>query len=349
MTSKVFVCHAKSDIEATSEIIDLLESTLELPAGALSTSSLPGYSSDARSDAELLEMLRGSCVVLALATEQSPRDATFCFELGAAWALGLRVVPVLTGVSSVTDLPWPLRNAPAVRPHDRSAWVSFVEDLARLLGAKVRVASAADVALSEITARASLPAPAAPLERSEIVALAAPQLSRELAFEAGRAMSDCVWNRGEALDFAQELSPKFGRFIDALGGSWQDLQKLADFEVWIGSTENLLQGLPADRGDIAEWYELGYQLTTLHDIAGEAEPSAPEDLTEREAVWREALEALLARAEAAHIRYEDIARVLAQLENLGGPAAARDFTNIARSLEELRKHAASADRLTSAA
>ncbi|HEX2678875.1 MAG TPA: hypothetical protein VHM19_19625 [Polyangiales bacterium] len=396
MSSRIFVCHAKSDIEATAEIVDLLEIALELPSGSLSSSSLPGYSSDARSDSELREMLDGASVVLALVTPKSSFDPTFCFELGAAWAFGIKIVPLLTQTASVNDLPWPIRDAAAVRPHDRAAWVTFVEDLANLLGVRVRVASAANVALDDVTARASyipaeqsstlrsfIPGQAGPVsaskpprETSEIITLApiadamapaaraadgggaqpvsgAPAsgdapLSRGLALEAGRAMSDCVWNREEHLDFARELTPQFGRFIDALGGNWNDLRKLGDFDVWIASTDNLIQGLAPAQRELGEWYELGYELTTLHNIAGE-DPAGEVERKDQEDVWRETLERFLARAEAAHIRYEDLARVLALLENLIGPRSTRDYTNIARSLEELRKQASYADTMTSAA
>ncbi len=380
MTPRIFVCHAKSDIEATSEIVDLLESALLLPADSLSSSSLPGYSSDARSEPELRDMLSGATVVLALVTERSATDNSFAFELGAAWALGVRVVPLLTGAASISDLPWALRGAPAVRPHDRLAWVMFVEQLAQLLGVRARLAEAGLV-LDDITARASIAAAhgvrettsgfstsvrettsenfaissVAPFSSTpstppgQTVDAGEPVLSRQLALEAGRAMSDCVWHRNEALDFARELTPQFGRFIDALGGSWEDLRKLAQFDVWLGMTDNLLEGLPEAQRELSSWYHLGYELATLHNLAGEAEPGTSEERADQEKRGHDALERFLSHAEAVRIRYEDLGQVLTQIENLTGPASARDFTNIARSLEALREHAEFADRMTSAA
>jgi hypothetical protein len=58
---------------------------------------------------------------------------------------------------------------------------------------------------------------------------------------------------------------------------------------------------------------------------------------------------LLAHAEAVQIRYEELGPLLSLLENLMAKPAARDFTNIARSLDELRRHAVTADRLNTAA
>jgi hypothetical protein len=68
-----------------------------------------------------------------------------------------------------------------------------------------------------------------------------------------------------------------------------------------------------------------------------------------ERLWRKALERFLIRAENARIPYEDLGRVLALLENLVAPRTERDLSNIARSLDELRKQAAGADKQTSAA
>lgn len=374
MSMRAFVCHARADIEATSEIVDLLETALELPQAALSSSSLPGYSSDARSELELHQMLAGSEVILALVTDHGATDSTFCFELGAAWAMGIRIVPLLTGNAGLADLPWPLRGIPPVHPHDRAAWAALVADLAQKLGVRVRAASAARIALDEIVVSKSIeppasphgsavfaavrpehlaaaPAPAAAVEpmASFSAALGASLPSCEMALEAGHAFSDCNFHRAEPLDFASELEVPFGRFVDRLGGSWADLRKLQDLDVWLSVVDNLLDALPPEQRGLADWYELGSELATLHNIAGEGVSAGPAASSEGEALWREALERFLLRAEALRIRYEDLARVIAQLENLMAAPSERDFTNLARSLEELRRHAGEADRLHSAA
>src|SRR5205085_1724214 len=90
--------------------------------------------------------------------------------------------------------------------------------------------------------------------------------SYRMALEAGRALSDCVFNREEALDFKKELDEPFGRFVDAMGGSWAELSKLQDFDVWLGVAENLLHNLPSEGHQIAAWYEVGYELAILHNL-----------------------------------------------------------------------------------
>jgi hypothetical protein len=493
MAQRMFVCHAKSDIEATSEIVDALEGALELKTGTLVASSLPGYASDVRGEGDLHATLTGAALMLALFTERSTYDPEFVFELGAAWALGIDVLPLLLGPTSGDDVPWPLRDRPSIRAQDPTAWNDLVHQLSSRLQVSVRdrvdlaqplevsppsAASffepeparqqprAADrvaerelpepefppelaspfqaqleavealqaayelnrataeaeaaldsqspayvAAISALEADAAADAAAEAAADAEIAALHAadaasdaeaaayaaaeaalddpyegrakspvsivapvmvpgaagsesglpadafepgsdvrPHLpSSRMALEAGRALSDCVFNREEGLDFQKELDEPFGRFVDAMGGSWAELSKLQDVDVWLGATENLLQNLPNEGRRIGAWYEVGYELAILHNLAGQGLFDTEEKRAEAERLWRKALERFLIRAENASIPYEDLARVLSLLENLVAPRSERDLANIARSLDELRTQAAGADRQHTAA
>lgn len=437
MTQRMFVCHAKSDIEATSEIVDALESALEFPSGTVGTlvaSSLPGYASDAHGEGELHATLTGATLMLALFTERSTYDPEFVFELGAAWALGIDVLPLLLGATSPNDVPWPLRNRPSIRAQDGAAWLDLVQQLSHRLQVPLRkppqppaavtpepapvaddspaanaVEAAAEVHEPPLTAAEAAAEPvavsAAPEtiegsepeeepERTNPVSIVAPVMvhgqpkappkipaapaipmealeSREpplaadafeppsdvrstlpsyrMSLEAGRAMSDCVFNRTEPMDFTSELDDPFGRFVDAMGGSWHDLSRLPDIDLWLGTAENLLQSLPAEGKRISAWYEVGYELAILHNLAGQGLFDTDESRSDAERQWRKALERFLIRAENARIPYEDLGRVLALLENLVAPRSERDLSNIARSLDELRKQASGADKQTSAA
>jgi hypothetical protein len=479
MTQRMFVCHAKSDIEATSEIVDALEGALQIENGTLVASSLPGYASDVRGEGELHATLTGAALMLALFTERSTYDPEFVFELGAAWALGIDVLPLLLGPTSDADVPWPLRDRPSIRAIDPTAWNDLVLQLSQRLQVSVRdrsqLAAADDAADDEdattsaggLSAPASnafmpaeapasdfaasegdVPQPFAPvlseLESPAIVETAAaaqptlrevlgfdaepPQLglppeaeelaaslaahggrtftgtedrgaleeeddvrgnpvsivapvmidgvpavaipgtapipaeafepasdvraslpSYRMALEAGRALSDCAFNREEKLDFTRELEEPFGRFVDAMGGSWVELSQIQDFDVWLGAAENLLQQLPDEGRQIGAWYEVGYELAILHNLAGQGLFDTEEKRLEAERMWRKALERFLIRAENANIPYEDLGRVLSLLENLVAPRAERDLANIARSLDELRTQAAGADRQHTAA
>ena len=480
MTKRIFVCHAKSDIEPTSETIDSLESALDFPSSVLLTSSLPGYSSDVRSDDELRAMLASTTVVLALLTEATMEDPEFSFELGAAWALGIDVIPLICGGMSSQSLPWPLRSCPSIRPADPADWDRLIEDLSLRLDAPRRSvaeavpeptpvspaepkvpdheretvpervpthsgvfldaapvgddeASFADVrnavfddaqaalsddardrafddahaavfddahaavledahaAVLEDAHSAQFDAAAAAMFDAEPVAqpplAAVPESfddetptsdvhvarvmsvssdpiseppaansdvyarlpSCEMSLEAGRAVSDCVFNRAEISDFDRELSEPLGRFVEAMGGSWADLRRLQDLELWLSATENLLSSLPPELHRVANWYQVGFELATLHNLAGQLVLDGPDRSDAAEQQWRTALDRFLTNAEKAHIGYEDLGRVLPLLENLAGPRAERDLTNIGRSLSEVRSYAVGADRIHTAA
>jgi hypothetical protein len=520
MTQRLFVCHAKSDIESTSEVIDGLETALDFPAGSLLTSSLPGYSSDSRSEDELRAMLAGSSAVLALFTETSVDDPGFNFELGAAWALGLEVLPVLYGATQAQCLPWPVRSNPGANLDEPGAWEQLLVTLAQRLDAPPRrlpdtddlppaaatlsgiapVGSSEDMAppsAAEHAAPARLgvraPAPAGfgiapppaadaaftevaesgfaevadnglselreswvaeqpalderellasaagsadPPDERELLASAAgsadPPDERELlatatsiaeeisatlagfdpepepvasyrleapptppaplpaaiavsiapvvslseaeplpallraaepisssvfarlptcgmSFEAGRAVSDCAFNRAEVSDLQRELDKPLGHFVDAIGGSWQELRDLQDLDQWMSTTLHLIEHLPAELRRVNDWYLLGFELATLHNLAGQLELDGPDRSDEAEQTWRGALERFLMRAENAQIGYENLGRVLSQLENLAGPRGQRDLGNIRRSLDEVRGYAAGADKMHTAA
>jgi hypothetical protein len=405
----------------------------------LVASSLPGYASDVHGEGELHAMLTGATLMLALFTERSTYDPEFVFELGAAWALGIDVLPLLLGATSATDVPWPLRDRPSIRAQDEAAWRELVQQLSHRLQVTLRPTLPPPAAVEPATApvdvkalieqpqlsaaepeppvvavqpepepapeperepepepepvrdnpvsivapvmvsgqpKAHLPIPPAPAVPAEAFAIAAAAADAEqaedqqplaadafeppsdvrstlpsyrMALEAGRALSDCVFNREENVDFTSELDEPFGRFVDAMGGSWSDLSKLQDFDLWLGVTENLLQGLPNEGRRIAAWYEVGYELAILHNLAGQGLFDTEEKRTDAERQWRKALERFLIRAENARIPYEDLGRVLALLENLVAPRVERDLSNIARSLDELRLQAAGADKQHTAA
>jgi hypothetical protein len=171
----------------------------------------------------------------------------------------------------------------------------------------------------------------------------------EMSLEAGRAVSDCKFNRAEVTDFEGELAKPLGNFVDAMGGSWDELRTLKDFDVWLSQTEILIDSLPPELKRVKDWYQLGFELAVLHNLAGQLVLDGPDHSDEAEQTWRGALERFLERAENAQIGYENLGRVLALLENLAGPRSERDLGNISRSLQEVRRYAAGADGIHTAA
>jgi hypothetical protein len=176
------------------------------------------------------------------------------------------------------------------------------------------------------------------------VSLVAPLLSCEVAFEAGRAIGECSFHRDSGGDFAAELDIPFGRFIDAVGGNWDELKHLGDVELWLGATDNLLESLAPERRETCEWYEIGFQLSTL---CGIGEFGLPADLEQRAAyqeLWGQSMIQLRNSAASARVAPREIRRLQALLETLIGPEHKRDYGAVGRALAELRALAAAADR-----
>lgn len=437
MTRRLFVCHANAEIESTSEVVDVLENALDFPAGSLLTSSLPGYSSEAHKAEALRDALSETSVVLALISENSLKDPGFNYELGAAWALGVRTIGVYLGDPEQLQLPlaWPLQGLEVVSGQDPSDWASLIGDLSLRLGLVPRplatqpphvsthppaaapifsdfpppTAAGDETDFSDLNEETApgkrhpvltpelhppafapsdeLPQPAfdalsapplgiggseppaydselrptaydselRPTARAEEAAAAAAldsdvyarPPSCEVGLEAGRAVSDCLFNRDQIEDFESELARPLGRLVDSIGGSWDELRSAHDFDGWRQVTETLLRNLPSEVAYVEDWYQLGFELAILHNLAGQLVLDGSDAAAEQQ--WRGALERFLERAEKAQIGYENLAKVLGLLENLAGPSSQRDLANIGRSLEELRRYAAGADGIHSAA
>jgi hypothetical protein len=459
-TRRLFICHAPTEIEATSEVVDALEQALDFPARAIWASNLPGYTFEADDGDALRIALSESSVALVLVSSNSARDPQFNFELGATWGMGIRTVLLRLTGAEWEYVPASLHGVRSVRAHDSREWTALIGDLALWLGLTARRPSLPEPARAvpaqpaaaaegsfeddaetretyprtklepldhqEITdlsavlaatatlpstnglARSGRPAEAAPLELepeppfgSEATLtddtpaedyfdddLLSPDLSSgseledededeaeasgepvqetetetdarftssvfarlptcEIALEAGRSVSDCLFNRDEISDFAQELTPSLGRLLNGLGEKWDELRGSQDLDGWIAHTDQLLQWLPAESRRLENWYRLGFELAILHNLAGQLALDGNEPSAEQR--WRGALERFLMRAERAEIGYENLGSVLGLLENLAGPKQERDLANIGRSLEALRRHAAGADRIHTAA
>ena len=166
----------------------------------------------------------------------------------------------------------------------------------------------------------------------------------EVALEAGRSLGESAFHGEDGAPPGDELDGDFARFVEAIGGQFEDLQQLGDVELWLGAMDNLLESLPQSARVFAEWYEIGFQYATLKCIAEQGMPEEPEDLEVFEEMWNRALGQLRESAKVAGLPSHELRRVQALLENVAGPAAYRDYANLGASLHELRELARNADR-----
>jgi hypothetical protein len=182
-----------------------------------------------------------------------------------------------------------------------------------------------------------------PIDGGMVLVSRVPGATPVLAFEAGRSISECSFHRNSGGDFVRELEGTFGAFIDAVGGDWRALSRIGDVEVWLGATDNLLDSLPPPSHAVAEWYELGYQLSTLHSIAEHGGFDDPQQRETYEDLWGQAMRQLRQSAQRLRVRGTTLDTVQWQLENLVGPYGERDYRNVAATLDALREQAFAAE------
>ena len=122
MPPKVFVSHSSNDTELVKALVDLLEKAFTLVEGDIRCTSLPGYGleSGAHTSTTLQQELRESQVVLGMLSQNGRYSEWVLFELGAAWGMGKRVIPMLFDID-YKDLPGPLaeQNATCITIVDR--------------------------------------------------------------------------------------------------------------------------------------------------------------------------------------------------------------------------------------
>ena len=109
---RLFMSHAHADADLASRLVDVINAGLEVPAGALRCTSLPGYQLDlgAMAPAVLRRELGSAVCVLGVLTPNSLSNEWVLFELGAAWAHAAVSIPLLAGGLQDKDIPGPFRG-----------------------------------------------------------------------------------------------------------------------------------------------------------------------------------------------------------------------------------------------
>lgn len=117
MQRLVFISHKESDQEIATLLVDFLLSALDLNDEEVRCTSVPGHQLPfGISIAQQLQNdLNTSTALIALITTDSLRSTWVLFELGASWAMGKLIVPILGPGLTYQHLPGPLTNYPGVQ------------------------------------------------------------------------------------------------------------------------------------------------------------------------------------------------------------------------------------------
>jgi hypothetical protein len=368
---RIFISHAAADRELGGRVAEFLRASVA--AQLRSSAGADGL-------AALQQQLAAAEVVIGVITSAAFDSGEVPFQLGAAWALGKRLVLLLQpderahelylptagaevivlGADALIELATSLGGATgatrSLTPQARDALFALFPAYGDRSTPVASVSSASSTQqqwpLDENGApRPSRPpeaaAPASTSVSSIIDAVTAglprPGLpSRDASLRAGRAVSDCLFNRDQGGPFAPELDAPFGAFLAALDGNWTTLRKLEDLDVWLEVADNLLESLLPSEEHVRFWYEVGFQLATLINLCGQelggATPSA-----EFSDLWQGSLEALRISGRNAGIDAQALAELVGMLENLRGPSSQRDYANLGRVQDQMRAYAGRLD------
>jgi hypothetical protein len=143
MSTLVFISHSHADQEVAQALVDFLLAAIELDQSSLRCTSVPGHQLQfGRTISELLKTdIDTSAAILVLLTKDSLRSEWVMFELGACWALGKIVVPILGHNQTAKALPGPLAAYPGVlidAPDAPSRLADAVSQIATTLGLRER-------------------------------------------------------------------------------------------------------------------------------------------------------------------------------------------------------------------
>jgi hypothetical protein len=379
MSVRIFVSHSASDNDLASLLVETLQAMIA--SAEVGRSSLPAHvpSGGLDSFAALKQQLTDADTVVGLITAQSLVSGEVPFQLGAAWALGKRIVLMLDQSGSDVELYLPMGHAEAL-VLGPEALLEFSASIAASAGLPVQMSPLAREALAQLFPawqgldRESSERPIAYAQRDSSstqplwpvgedpqssdtqvtvrpgVAGAAKARARRASLptcsgcvQAGRALSDCVFHRVEGGPFADELELPFGAFLAALGGNWSLLRELEDLDVWLEAADNVFGALGPTEQHVRYWYEVGFQLATLVNLAGsELDGSAPEG-AELDALWDGAWRAFRGAAQAVAVEPAVLEELDGMLDNLRGPQAERDYANLGRVQDRIRELAIRGD------
>lgn len=383
MSVHIFISHSAADSELGVQLVELLQALIagaEIGCSSL-PGHVPEGGDD--SFAALKQQLASTDVVVGLITGSAIASGEVPFQLGAAWALGKPLLLLLGADGSAAELYLPMGHAEALvlGPEallELAASIATSTGLRAETGAAAREALARLFPDWHGLDRQSTERPIGngekdsgdtqplwPVEResgdtAELAGASAEHTghtghtghnggqraglpSCDASLQAGRAVSECVFNRDEGGSFADELDLPFGAFLASLGGNWSALRDLEDLDVWMEAAENVLGGLGPAEDHVRRWYEVGFQLATLLNLAARELDGGAQQDAELEELWHAASHQFRQSALAATVDESAIEELQNMLDNLRGPQHARDYANLGRVQERMRELAGSCD------
>lgn len=132
--TKIFISHSTNDILFVGEIIDLL-SLIGVNDGDIFCTSFEGHSIPLGEN--FLEVIKeevsGNVLVLFVLSENYYNSVMSVCEMGAAWALSKKHIPILIPPFDYTDMKGPLPQSQAIKINNPTRWTTLKSQLERHL------------------------------------------------------------------------------------------------------------------------------------------------------------------------------------------------------------------------
>jgi len=136
----LFVSHAHDDIAIAEEFIDLLKAALPIEPHSIRATSIDGsrLPAGALTADTLRQDVLQSPAFIALITPRSLTSTWVLFEMGARWASGRRLLPLLARMGPKPELPGPMGLVSALSADSVPQLHQIVADVGDILGLKLR-------------------------------------------------------------------------------------------------------------------------------------------------------------------------------------------------------------------
>jgi TIR domain-containing protein len=132
---RIFISHSSTDRELAALLVDLLRSSLDLPAEAIRCTSVEGHrlAGGAETDSALRRDIRDCEAFIGLISATSIESAYVLFELGARWGAERHLLPLLAPTADAAILRGPLSGLNALRCSSAADLQQMIHEIAGLL------------------------------------------------------------------------------------------------------------------------------------------------------------------------------------------------------------------------
>ena len=153
---ELFVSHAHEDMHLAERLVEAMEAGLDVPAGAIRCTSVPGYDFPPGTDfmQALKAELTGARCVVGLWTPNSVKSQWCVFELGASWGLAHKTLFLTLGGEALRNPPAGFRSIQASQMSDAGQLRRFFEELERITGWAAKDPKAAEEKLETMAREA---------------------------------------------------------------------------------------------------------------------------------------------------------------------------------------------------